>query len=126
MATIWTCAPGWKTTTTGLRLSVASTEPIGVMTAQGRTLLTVAQAEQRFVNQQEWRRFSVKTGTKGPLLFEWACLPILHRRARRRATLVAHSSDPNSSNRKDLLPGIRPGWHLAGSDGLGGWKQMVY
>src|SRR5258707_12830368 len=78
MATIWTCAPGWKTTTTGLRLSVASTEPIGVMTAQGRTLLTVAQAEQRFVNEQEWRRFSVKTGTKGPLLFEWACLPILH------------------------------------------------
>jgi len=51
-------------------------------TAQGRTLLTVAQAEQRFVNEQEWRRFSVKTGTKGPLLFEWACLPILHRRAR--------------------------------------------
>src|SRR5712692_4815633 len=63
-------------------LAVASTEPIGVMTAQGRTLLTVAQAEQRFVNEQEWRRFSVKTGTKGPLLFEWACLPILHRRAR--------------------------------------------
>src|SRR6266568_3078644 len=60
-------------------LAVASTEPIGVMTAQGRTLLTVAQAEQRFVNEQEWQRFSVKTGTKGPLLFEWACLPILHR-----------------------------------------------
>jgi hypothetical protein len=39
----------------------------------------VAQAEQRFLNEQEWRRFSVKTGTKGPLLFEWACLPILHR-----------------------------------------------
>src|SRR5256886_13429054 len=41
-------------------LAVASTEPIGVMTAQGRTLLTVAQAEQRFVNEQEWQRFSVK------------------------------------------------------------------
>jgi len=59
-------------------LAVASTEQIGVMTAHGRTLLTVAQAEQQFVNEQEWRRFSVKTGTKGPLLFEWACLPILH------------------------------------------------
>jgi len=79
MATIWTCEPGWKTISTGLRLSVASTEPIGVMTAQGRTLLTVAQAEQRFVKEEEWQRFSVKTGTKGPLLFEWACLPILHR-----------------------------------------------
>src|SRR2546430_6714826 len=50
-----------------------------MMTPEGRTLLTVAQAEQRFVNQEDWRRFSVKTGTKGPLLFEWACLPILHR-----------------------------------------------
>src|SRR5258708_11563414 len=60
-------------------LAVASTEPIGVMTAQGRTLMTVAQAEQRFINEQDWRRFSVKTGTKGPLLFEVACLLILHR-----------------------------------------------
>jgi SRSO17 transposase len=60
-------------------LAVASTEQIGMMTPEGRTHLAVAQAEQRFVNQQEWRRFSVKTGTKGPLLFEWACLPILHR-----------------------------------------------
>ncbi len=60
-------------------LAVASTEQIGVMTAQGRTLLTVAQAEQRFVTDEQWQRFSVKTGTKGPLLFEWACLPILHR-----------------------------------------------
>jgi SRSO17 transposase len=60
-------------------LAVASTEQIGVMTAQGRTLMTVTQAEQRFLNEEDWRRFSVKTGTKGPLLFEWACLPILHR-----------------------------------------------
>jgi SRSO17 transposase len=60
-------------------LAVASTEQIGMMTPQGRTLLTVAQAEQQYVSQQQWRRFSVKTGTKGPLLFEWACLPMLHR-----------------------------------------------
>ena len=60
-------------------LAVASAEQIGVMTPEGRTLLTVAQAEQRFVTEEQWRRFSVKTGTKGPLLFEWACLPILHR-----------------------------------------------
>ena len=60
-------------------LAVASTEQIGMMTPEGRTHLAVAQAEQRFVNEEDWRRFSVKTGTKGPLLFEWACLPILHR-----------------------------------------------
>src|SRR5260221_3649203 len=60
-------------------LAVASTEPIGVMTAQGRTLLTVAQAEQRFVNEQEWRRLSVEKGTKRTVPFEWGCLPLLHR-----------------------------------------------
>ena len=60
-------------------MACASTEQIGMMTPEGRTLLTVTQAEQRFVNEEDWRRFSVKTGTKGPLLFEWACLPILHR-----------------------------------------------
>jgi SRSO17 transposase len=60
-------------------LAVASTEQIGMMTPQGRTLLTVAQAEQQYVSPEQWRRFSVKTGTKGPLLFEWACLPVLHR-----------------------------------------------
>ena len=37
-------------------LAVASTEQIGMMIPEGRTLLTVAQAEQRFVNEQEWRR----------------------------------------------------------------------
>jgi hypothetical protein len=78
MATIWICEPGWKTTSTGLLLLSRRAAQIGMMAPQGRTLLTVAQAEQQFVSQQEWRRFSVKTGTKGPLLFEWACLPILH------------------------------------------------
>ena len=76
-------------------LAVASTEQIGMLTPQGRTRLPVAQAEQQYVSPEQWRRFSVKTGTKGPLLFEWACLPVLHRRARRRAALVAHSSHPH-------------------------------
>ena len=107
-------------------LAVASTEQIGMMTPEGRTHLAVAQAEQRFVNEEDWRRFSVKTGTKGPLLFEWACLPILHRRARRRAALVAHPPDPHSANRKDLLSGVWTRWHLTGGDGLGGGKQMGY
>jgi hypothetical protein len=40
--------------------------------------------------------------------------------------LVAHSSDPNSANRKDLVSGLWTCWHAAGGDGLGGWKQMEY
>jgi len=60
-------------------LAVACTEQIGIMTEQGRKLVTVTQAEHLLVTEQDWQRFSVKTGTKGPLLFDWACVPILHR-----------------------------------------------
>lgn len=60
-------------------LAVACTEPIGVQTQTGRKLLTVAEAEQLLINEQDWQQFSVKTGMKGPLLFDWAHLPLLHK-----------------------------------------------
>ncbi len=60
-------------------LAVANTEPIEILTADGKRLLTVKQAEQLLVKPQEWQRVSVRTGTKGPLFFDWACLPVLHR-----------------------------------------------
>jgi SRSO17 transposase len=59
-------------------LAVANTEQIGIMTPEGCKLVTVAQAEHLLVNQQDWQQFSVKMGTKGPLLFDWASVPILH------------------------------------------------
>jgi SRSO17 transposase len=60
-------------------LAVACTEQIGVQTPTGRKLLTVAEAEQLLIRKQDWQRKSVKTGLKGPLFFDWACLPILHK-----------------------------------------------
>ena len=60
-------------------LAVANTEQIGIMTPEGPKLMTVKQAEQLLVQPQDWQRLSVRTGTKGPLFFDWACLPILHR-----------------------------------------------
>ena len=59
-------------------LAVANTEQIGIMTADGPKLVTVKQAEQLLVSPQDWQCLSVRTGTKGPLLFDWACVPILH------------------------------------------------
>jgi SRSO17 transposase len=60
-------------------LAVANTEQIGIMTADGSKLMTVKQVERLLVQPQDWQRLSVRTGTKGPLLFDWACIPILHR-----------------------------------------------
>ncbi len=60
-------------------LAVANTEEVGIMTLAGPKLMTVKQAEQLLVKPQDWQRLSVRTGTKGPLFFDWACLPIFHR-----------------------------------------------
>jgi len=60
-------------------LAVANTEEVGIMTLAGPKLMTVKQAEQLLVKPQDWQRLSVQTGTKGPLFFDWACLPIFHR-----------------------------------------------
>ncbi len=60
-------------------LAVANTEQIGIMTPDGPRLMTVKQAEQLLVKVQDWQCLSVRTGTKGPLLFDWACLPLFHR-----------------------------------------------
>lgn len=59
-------------------LAVANTEQIGVVVPEGHKLTTVKQAEQLLVKPQDWQCLSVRTGTKGPLLFDWACIPILH------------------------------------------------
>jgi SRSO17 transposase len=59
-------------------LAVANTEQIGIMTSDGPRLMTVKQAEQILVKPQDWQCLSVRTGTKGPLLFDWASLPILY------------------------------------------------
>jgi len=107
-------------------LAVASTEQIGMMTPQGRTRLPVAQAEQRFVNEQQWQRLACEDGHERTASFRVGVSAYFASLGRRRATLVAHSSHPNASHRKDLLPGLRPCWHPAGSDGLGGGKQMGY
>ncbi len=60
-------------------LAVANTEQIGIMTPDGPKLMTVKQAEHLLVKPQDWQCLSVRTGTKGPLFFDWACVPILHR-----------------------------------------------
>ncbi len=60
-------------------LAVANTEQIGIMTPDGPKLMTVKQAEHLLVKPQDWQCLSVRTGTKGPLFFDWACVPIFHR-----------------------------------------------
>lgn len=60
-------------------LAVACNEPVGIQTNSGRTYVEVRQVEALLLHAQDWQRLSMGDGTKGPRLFDWACVPILHR-----------------------------------------------
>jgi len=59
-------------------LAVACDEPVGIQTASGRKRMTVADAEALVLHADSWQRLSMSEGTKGPRLFDWAVIPILH------------------------------------------------
>ena len=59
-------------------LAVACDEPVGIRTPEGRKRMTVAEAEALLLHSQDWHRLSMSCGTKGPRLFDWAVIPILH------------------------------------------------
>ncbi|HZR41880.1 MAG TPA: IS701 family transposase [Ktedonobacteraceae bacterium] len=58
-------------------LGVRCDEAVEIMTPLGRTRMTVAEAEARFLGADDWQRLSMGNGTKGPRSFDWACLPML-------------------------------------------------
>jgi SRSO17 transposase len=60
-------------------MAVACTEVVGIRTPDGLKRLTVAEAETQVFHTDEWQRLSMSEGTKGPRLFDWAVMPILHR-----------------------------------------------
>jgi len=59
-------------------LAVACDEPVGIQTPDGRRWVEAAEVEQLVVHAQDWQRLSMSEGTKGPRLFDWVCVPILH------------------------------------------------
>jgi SRSO17 transposase len=60
-------------------LAVACDEPVEIQTASGRKRMTVAEAEALSFHTDDWQRLSMNHGTKGPRLFDWAVMPMLHR-----------------------------------------------
>ena len=60
-------------------LAVACNEPVGIVTPDGqRRRVQVCEVEALLLHQQDWQRLSMSEGTKGPRLFDWAVVPILH------------------------------------------------
>ncbi len=60
-------------------LAVACDEPVGIMTPDGRhRQVEVRDVEALLLHEQDWQRLLMSEGTKGPRLFDWAAVPVLH------------------------------------------------
>jgi SRSO17 transposase len=59
-------------------LAVACNEPVGIQTSDGRKYVEVRSVEALLLHAQDWQRLSMGDGTKGPRLFDWVCVPLLH------------------------------------------------
>jgi SRSO17 transposase len=60
-------------------LAVACDEPVGIRTPDGRRRqVEVREVEALLLTTQDWQRLSMNDGTKGPRLFDWARVLILH------------------------------------------------
>ncbi|WP_420917153.1 IS701 family transposase [Dictyobacter halimunensis] len=60
-------------------MAVACTEPVAFQTHEGRARIEACLIETRIPDQIQWQRISMCEGTKGPRLFDWAVVPLLHR-----------------------------------------------
>jgi SRSO17 transposase len=60
-------------------LAVACSEPVVFQTLQGCRREEAALVETFLPDQREWHQLSMSQGTKGPRLFDWATVPMLHR-----------------------------------------------
>ena len=60
-------------------LAVACDEPVGILTPDGRRRRgEVREVEALLLEDQDGQRLAMREGTKGPRLFDWAAVPILH------------------------------------------------
>jgi hypothetical protein len=61
-------------------LAVPCNEPVGILTRDGqRRRVEVCEVEALWLDAHDWQRLSMSEGTKGPRLFDWAAVPMLHR-----------------------------------------------
>jgi len=59
-------------------LAVACSKPVEFQTPAGRRREEAALVESLVLHDEDWQRLSMSDGTKGPRLFDWAMVPMLH------------------------------------------------
>ncbi len=59
-------------------LAIACNDAVCVQGPNGYLLAEAREADATLVKEQDWHRLSMSQGTKGPRLFDWARLPVVH------------------------------------------------
>ena len=59
--------------------AVTCDEPVVLQTPLGVRRVQVRDVPALLLNDASWQRLSLSEGSKGPRLFDWACVPLLHR-----------------------------------------------
>jgi SRSO17 transposase len=108
-------------------LAVACNEPVGILTPDGRRRrVEVCEVEALLLHQTDWQRLSMSEGTKGPRLFDWACVPILHQWENdgrhwlliRRSLTDPHEKSyyfvfaPPATSLPEMVKAIGARWHI--------------
>jgi SRSO17 transposase len=107
-------------------LAVACNEPVGFQTPAGRRREEAALVEAFVLHEEDWQRLSMSEGTKGPRLFDWAIVPMLHQWQDdgRHGLLIRRSLDFTA--REALLLCVCSAWNHPAGDGESSWSQMAY
>jgi len=108
-------------------LAVACNEPVGIVTSDGvRRRVEAAQVETFLLDAQDWQRLSMSEGSKGPRLFDWACVPMLYRwedDGQHWVLIRRHLTDPSAES---LLLRFCPARNHPIRDGPGYWRALAY
>ena len=62
-------------------LGIPCDEPVCVQAQTGYVLAEAQEIDATLLKEQDWHRLSMSQGTKGPRLFDWARLPVVHKGA---------------------------------------------
>ncbi len=107
-------------------LAVACNEPVGFQTPAGRRREEAAVVEAFVLHDEDWQRLAMSEGTKGPRLFDWAVVPMLHQWEDdgRHWLLIRRSlTDPNekayyfvfapkATSLPEMVAAIGARWHI--------------
>jgi SRSO17 transposase len=107
-------------------MAVACNEPVGFQTPTGRRREEAALVEAFVLHDGDWQRQSMSEGTKGPRLFDWAIVPMLHqwKDDARHCLLIRRSlADPSEkayyfvfappgTTLQEMVKAIGARWHI--------------